>query len=309
MTKLATGACDNMLTAVALTARCPLLVCPAMDHDMYIHPTTAKNIQTLTSNGIRIMPAEHGSLASGLVGQGRLPEPAAIFSEASRIIQERVLAREGYLSGKKVLVTAGPTREAIDPVRFLSNHSTGTMGYSIAHACARRGADVVLVSGPTSLKTPDQVRRIDVVSTADMYAAVHQHRDADVVIMVAAVADFTPAVVSESKVKKDGTDRALALKPTVDILASLGEQKKEGQTLIGFALETDDGLANAKGKMERKNLDWIVLNNPKEEGAGFGPGTNKVTLLPREGNALPLPVMPKEDVAEAIVETTLGREA
>ena len=176
------------------------------------------------------------------------------------------------------------------------------MGYEIARAAARRGADVVLVSGPTSLETPQNVRRIDVISTAEMNEAVQQHRDSDIIVMVAAVADFSPATRSEDKLKKDGMSRELSLEPTVDILAGLGQHKPEAQTLIGFALETNDGLKNARGKLERKNLDWIVLNNPKEQGAGFGTSTNKVTLLSSSGQQVELPLMPKSEVAEAILE-------
>lgn len=302
LAKMAGGMCDSMLTAVALTARCPSLVCPAMDHDMYIHASTKANIATLRENGCTVMEAVHGELASGLIGQGRMPEPEGIFEEAGEMIRQVVSARKGLLQGKTVLVTAGPTREAIDPVRYISNHSTGTMGYEIARAAARRGADVVLVSGPTSLETPEDVRRVDVISTAEMHKAVQQHRDSDIIVMVAAVADFSPATRSEDKLKKDETPRELSLEPTVDILAGLGQDKREAQILIGFALETNDGLKNARGKLERKNLDWIVLNNPKEPGAGFGTLTNKVTLLSSSGQEVELPLMPKSEVAEAILE-------
>ena len=302
LAKLVDGACDSMLTAVALTARCPMMVCPAMDHDMYVHPAVRSNLDTLAQRGVTVMEAEHGELASGLVGQGRLPAPESIFEQASELLEARNRTGTGPLAGKKVLVTAGPTRERIDPVRFISNHSTGTMGFELARAAARRGADVVLVAGPVTLQTPEGVRRIDVESTADMHAAVMDHADADIVIMAAAVADFTPAAPSESKVKKDGDGRDLPLKPTTDILADLGRRKGASQRLIGFALETDNGLEHARGKLQRKHLDWIVLNNPKEEGAGFGTGTNRVTLLSMAGQQIDLPVLPKTEVAEAIVE-------
>lgn len=302
LSKLVSGACDSMLTAVALTARCPSLLCPAMDHDMYVHAATSKNLETLRTRGAFVMEAEYGELASGLIGQGRLPEPQAIFDRAVEILKAASLAKTGPLAGKKVLVTAGPTREAIDPVRYISNHSTGTMGYELARSAARRGADVVLVSGPTSLETPKDVRRINVVTAAEMHHAVKEHGDADLVIMVAAVADFAAATVSTSKIKKDGSNRALLLEPTVDILASLGASKSPGQLLVGFALETDNLVANATDKLNRKNLDWIILNNPKEEGAGFGAGTNRVTLLSKEGKVIELPKMPKDEVAEAILE-------
>jgi phosphopantothenoylcysteine decarboxylase / phosphopantothenate---cysteine ligase len=303
VSKLVNGACDSMLTAVALTARCPLLVCPAMDHDMYIHPATVQNLAQLRTNGLHVMDAEHGELASGLVGQGRLPDTSAIFDQAASILLAASRAKTGPLAGKKVLVTAGPTREAIDPVRYISNHSTGTMGYEIARSAPLRAAEVVLVSGPTALETPEKVRRIDVVSTAEMHQVVMEHDDADIIIMVAAVADFTAASVSNTKIKKDGQSKSLQLEPTIDILASLGASKKPDQLLIGFALETDNCVANAQGKLKRKNLDWIVLNNPKEEGAGFGPGTNRVTLLSMSGAVIELPKMPKDEVAEAILES------
>jgi len=303
LSKLASGACDSMLTAVALTARCPLLLCPAMDHDMYVHPATIENLDTLRARGSLVMDAEHGELASGLIGQGRLPEPQAIFERASEILETASRSKTGPLAGKKVLVTAGPTREAIDPVRYISNHSSGTMGYEIARSAARRGAEVILVSGPTSLKTPEGVRRVDVVSAAEMHRAATAENDADMIIMVAAVADFTPATVAHSKIKKDGSSRTLQLEPTIDILAALGKSKRPHQTIIGFALETDDGMANAQDKLKRKNLDWIILNNPVEEGAGFGPGTNRVTLISNQGTVIELPKMPKDEVAEAILES------
>jgi phosphopantothenoylcysteine decarboxylase/phosphopantothenate--cysteine ligase len=302
LAKLVSGACDSMLTAVALTARCPTMVCPAMDHDMYVHPAVRVNLDTLAGRGVTVMEAEHGELASGLIGQGRLPSPEAIFGRAGQVIAARASAGDGPLAGKRVVVTAGPTRERIDPVRFISNHSTGTMGFELARAAARRGADVVLIAGPVLLATPDGIRRIDVESAADMHAAAMEHADADVIIMSAAVADYTPATPSKSKIKKEAASPDLNLTPTADILAGLGKRKHDGQLLVGFALETDNGLVNARNKLERKNLDWIILNNPNEEGAGFGLGTNRVTLLPREGHAIDLPLMPKSEVAEAIVE-------
>lgn len=302
LAKLVSGACDSMLTAVALTARCPTMVCPAMDHDMYLHPAVRANLDTLAGRGVTVMEAEHGELASGLIGQGRLPSPEAIFERAGQMLAARASAGDGPLAGKRVVVTAGPTRERIDPVRFISNHSTGTMGFELARAAARRGADVVLIAGPVSLATPDGVRRIDVESAAEMHAAAMEHADADVIIMSAAVADYTPATPSTSKIKKEAASPDLNLTPTADILAGLGKAKHDGQLLVGFALETDDGLVNARSKLERKNLDWIVLNNPNEAGAGFGTGTNHVTLLSAHGHEIALSLMPKADVAEAILE-------
>ena len=302
LAKLVSGACDSMLTAVALTARCPTMICPAMDHDMYLHPAVRANLDTLTGRGVTVMEAEHGELASGLIGPGRLPSPEAIFERAGQVLAKRASAEDGPLAGKRVMVTAGPTRERIDPVRFISNHSTGTMGFELARAAARRGADVVLIAGPVSLATPDGVRRIDVESAADMHAAAMKHADADVIIMSAAVADFTPATPPKSKIKKESASPDLNLTPTADILAGLGKAKHDSQLLVGFALETDDGLVNARSKLKRKNLDWIVLNNPNEAGAGFGTGTNHVTLLSADGHEIALPLMPKTDVAEAILE-------
>jgi len=307
ISKLVSGMCDSMVTAVALSARCPMLVCPAMDHDMYEHPASHRNREALREAGAFVMEAEHGELASGLIGKGRLPEPAHILADTFEILDTIDARRDGPLAGKKVLVSAGPTRESLDPVRFISNRSTGTMGFELARSAARRGADVVLVAGPVTLETPEHVRRVDVVSTADMHEAVSWHADADIVVMAAAVADFTPARPSDSKIKKAGGAPSIDFASTTDILAELGQHKREGQILVGFALETDDGPANARKKLERKNLDWIVLNSPVEEGAGFGPGTNRVDLIPRDGETVELPVLPKAEVAEAILEHVLGR--
>lgn len=295
--KLAHGHCDSMLTAVALSATCPLLICPAMDHDMYEHPAVRENLRVLAERGAEIMPAEHGELASGLVGKGRLPEPAAI---AKRVAE--VIAQSGPLAGRHVLVTAGPTREALDPVRFLSNRSTGTMGCAIATEAYRRGARVTLIAGPGAPATPAGIERIDVESAEDMHAAALQHATADLVIAAAAVADYAPAERSTSKLKKGDDDLRLALRRTPDVLAALGHSKREGQVLVGFALETDDGVANAIGKLERKNLDWIVLNDPNETGAGFGPGTNRVTLIARDGSREDWPVLSKSDVAARLLD-------
>lgn len=306
MAKLANGMCDSMLTAVALAARCPILVCPAMDHDMYEHAATRASIEKLQSFDYEIMEAEEGELASGLIGKGRLPDPEKIFGKAIEMIQKAAAAKKGKLASKKVLVTAGPTREAIDPVRFISNYSTGTMGYEIAAAAERRGADVILISGPTSLSSPEGVHRVNVTTAAEMYEAVHAEKDAELIIMVAAVADFAPAVQSASKIKKDANEPGIELRPTRDILASLGAEKRDGQILVGFALETDNAEANAKRKLEKKNLDWIVLNNLKEEGAGFGTDTNRVSILGKDGSLEIVPVMPKREVAEFLLDHISG---
>jgi len=298
LAKLAHGFCDTMITAVALSARCPLMVCPAMDHDMYLHPATQANFRTLKAHGTHVMEATHGELASGLIGQGRLPEPDAIVAR----IAEQLTEHPQPVAGKHVLVTAGPTREPIDPVRFISNHSTGTMGYAMAAAAQTRGARVTLITGPTALTPPPGVEVEAVTTAAEMHAAVLRHATADWVIMAAAVADYTPAEPAEHKVKKSADDLALPLRRTTDILAHLGRQKREGQVLVGFAMETDDALVNAQAKLKKKNLDWIVLNNLREAGAGFGTTTNRVTLLRHDGHRDDLPLMPKADVAAALLD-------
>ena len=308
--KLAHGFSDTMLTATALSARCPLLVCPTMDREMYRHPTTQDNLDRLREIGYTVMPAEHGELASGLVGPGRMPEPTAIRDRVAALLADRDAddaPETGGLDGRSVLVTAGPTREPLDPVRVFTNRSTGTMGYALARAAAARGADVTLVSGPTTLSPPDGVDVISVQTAAEMNEAVQARRaDADLVFMAAAVADYAPAETSSTKRKKDDEDLVLHLRRTPDILKALGAHKRPGQVLVGFALETNDGLVNARRKLEDKNLDWIVLNNPTEEGAGFGPATNRVTILSREGTSEELPLMPKSEVAETLLDRVLA---
>ena len=300
MAKLAHGFCDNMLTAVALAARCPLLICPAMDHDMFVHPSTQANIRVLEKYGYTIMQPEHGELASGLIGTGRLPAPEAIVN---RIVSALSPSQsDTSLSGKQVLVTAGPTQESIDPVRYLTNRSTGTMGYALAEAAQSRGADVVLISGPTNLAAPAGVHRIDVMSAAEMADAVNQYAAANLIIMAAAVADYTPVTPSDNKIKKQDRDLSLTLKRTTDILAGLGTNKKPGQTLVGFALETDNLRENALRKLEKKNLDWIVLNSPNVAGEGFGTSTNRVTMFGVNGVEKEIPLMTKKDVALAILD-------
>ncbi len=304
LAKLAHGFSDTMLTATALAARCPLLVCPAMDHDMFLHPATAANLERLRGFGYEVMDPGYGALASGLVGHGRMPEPEEIFA---RLLDR--LRAAGALSGRHVLVTAGPTREAFDPVRVLTNPSTGTMGYALAEAAARRGARVTLVSGPTALDAPAGVERIDVTTAEEMHQAVLAHQDADLVLMAAAVADYAPLEPAASKIKKQDGELTIRLRRTPDILAALGRQKRPGQTLVGFAMETDDGPANARRKLAAKNLDWIVLNDLNEAGAGFGTGTNRVTLIHRSGRAEDLPQLPKRAVAEMLLDRILGAEA
>src|SRR5690606_29444768 len=304
MAKLAGGFCDNMVMAVALAARCPILVCPAMDHDMYVHPATQANLERLRGLGYRVLPPEYGELASGLVGEGRLPEPEAILAAATAIVASSSSpgsspgssssAKSSSLSGKHVLVTAGPTREAVDPVRYLSNRSSGKMGYAIAREAAQRGARVTLVSGPTALDSPPGVTVERVTTAAEMHEAVLRHLDADLIIGAAAVADYMPATVSDRKLKKDDGFQSIELAPAVDILADVGNRKRAGQVIVGFALETHDEERNARRKMAAKNLDWIVINNPLEEGAGFEGDTNRVTLLSADDRVVELPLSSKD---------------
>ena len=313
--KLAHGFCDSMLTATALSARCPLLVCPAMDRDMYHHAATQDNLERLREIGYAVMPAEHGELASGLVGKGRMPEPEAILERGAEMMGDEHKpdadrasdSDTSPLTDTEVLVTAGPTREPLDPVRVLMNPSTGTMGYALAEAAAQRGASITLVSGPTTLDPPSGAEVVHVQTAEEMNEAVQARREtADYVFMAAAVADYTPADPSSTKRKKEDKDEDLALhlRRTPDILKMLGAHKRPDQVLIGFALETDDALENARHKLEEKNLDWIAVNNPTEEGAGFGP-TNRVTLLRRNGPAEELPLMPKADLAEVLLDRVL----
>ena len=297
---LAGGFCDSMLAAVVLSARCPVLVAPAMDHDMWLHPAMQRNVATLRADGVHVVDPASGPLASGLVGQGRLPEPDDLAEEIDRWLAET--RSGGAMAGTSVLVTAGPTREAIDPVRFLSNGSTGTMGFEIAAAAARRGATVTLLAGPVALETPPNVTRIDIVTADDLLAAALAHADADVVIAAAAVSDYAPADVSDQKVAKTDGDLSIHLRRTPDVLAALGERKRPGQTLVGFALETHDGEAHARAKLARKHLDWIALNSASAPGEGFGTGTNRLTLLAADGRRADVPTGSKRTVAEALLD-------
>jgi phosphopantothenoylcysteine decarboxylase / phosphopantothenate---cysteine ligase len=298
MAKMASGNADNILIATYLSAKCPVYVAPAMDLDMYKHPSTKETFTLLQSFGNTIIPAESGELASGLHGEGRMAEPESILA-----FLEHDIAGKLPLLGKKILVMAGPTYEPIDPVRFIGNHSTGKMGYDIARAAADEGAQVVLVSGPTHLKLlHDRVTVVPVASSAQMYAACHEYFDSmDAAVAAAAVADYRPKVVAEQKIKKSESTLVLELEKTRDILASLGEKKK-GQYLIGFALETENEVENAKAKIIKKNLDLIVLNSLNDEGAGFGKATNKVTFIDRNFNEEPMELKSKEDVALDIID-------
>jgi len=297
LSKMAHGSCDNLLLAVYLSAKCPVYYAPAMDLDMYKHPTTEATFKTLDSFGNIRIDATHGELASGLIGKGRMAEPEAIVS-----FIEKDLLKGLPLRGKKVLITAGPTFEAIDPVRFIGNHSSGKMGYAIAEKAASLGAQVTLVSGPVSVQTNNSgIKVVPVTSAEEMYEAVHRYfNDTDIAILSAAVADYKPAEVASEKIKKTEGKLNIKLEKTKDILASLGELKTK-QYLVGFALETENELENAKSKLKKKNLDLIVLNSLRDKGAGFGGDTNKVTLIAKDNKTLPFEVKPKTEVAGDIL--------
>lgn len=302
---LAHGFAGSLLSATVLSARCPVLVCPAMDRDMYTHPAVTANLETLRSYGHHVLPAAHGELASGLTGRGRLPEPEAIRD----VISSLIAGRKTPLTGRTALVTAGPTREPLDPVRVLTNHSTGAMGYALARALARRGAHVTLVSGPTTLTPPRRAKTVLVSTAEEMRNAVLDHVPADIVFMAAAVSDFASARIADQKIKKQGETLQLTLRRTPDILQELGHQKQPGQVLVGFALETENGLRNARLKLQSKNLDWIALNYTNRPGEGFGTGTNRVTLLSEGGAVVEIPTMEKEKVAEAMLDNIFSRPA
>ena len=296
--KMATGVADNLLLTTYLSARCKTIVAPAMDCDMFAHITTQTNLATLRSHGVAIADSPSGELASGLTGKGRMAEPEQLVSFIAEVLSDE---KKKSLQGKHFVVTAGATIEAIDPVRYITNHSTGKMGYAIAGALAGRGAAVTLVTGRTTLATPTGVTRVDVLSAAQMYdAAVDAFATADGAIMCAAVADYTPATVAEHKIKKSDNDMSIPLVRTKDIAAALGAVKGD-RLLVGFALESDAGVESAQGKLARKNLDFIVLNSLTDKGAGFGVDTNKVTFIDHSGSTT-LPLMSKADVAENIVD-------
>ena len=299
--KMASGVADNMLITTYYSMKAPVFIAPAMDLDMYRHPVTQHNLETLRSIGNIIIEPASGELASQLVGKGRMQEPDEIVAAL-----EEYFTKQAQLSKKKVLITAGPTYEQIDPVRFIGNWSTGKMGFALAEECAQRGAEVTLIAGPVSLTTEHpNIKRIDVKSAHQMYeAAMQNFPDSDAAILCAAVADFTPAQVSDTKIKRKG-DMTITLKPTEDIAAALGAIKRPDQRMVGFALETDHEADNAQGKLERKNLDFIVLNSLNDKGAGFGYDTNKVTLIDRKGSQ-ELPLQSKKNVAKAIIDKLAG---
>ena len=302
LAKMAHGICDNLLLAVYLSATCPVVVAPAMDEDMWKHPSTRSNLQRLEEFGNLVIPVGTGSLASGLTGEGRMAEPEQIM----QFLEEQVFVK-GALQGRKALVTAGPTYEPIDPVRFIGNHSSGKMGIALACELQKRGAEVTLVLGPVGV-VPDLpgIRMICVKTAAEMYeACMEVFPEADMAIMAAAVADYTPMHTAAEKIKKSGETLPLELKKTRDILKSLGEIKTKNQVLVGFALETNEEKKHALAKLETKNADIIVLNSLRDAGAGFGKDTNKVTLFTRDGREFPFETKSKQAVAADITDTLI----
>ncbi|MFD2603289.1 bifunctional phosphopantothenoylcysteine decarboxylase/phosphopantothenate--cysteine ligase CoaBC [Flavobacterium suzhouense] len=297
LSKMVSGNSDNLLLATYLSAKCQVYFAPAMDLDMYKHPSTLSSFNALQSFGNIMIPAESGELASGLSGEGRMAEPENIVAFLEADLESKLPLR-----GKKILVTAGPTYEPIDPVRFIGNHSTGKMGFDIAKAAADEGAEVILVTGPTHLKmSHSSVKVVNVTSSEEMYHACHEYfADMDTAVAAAAVADYRPKYVAPQKIKKSDSNLTLELEKTKDILSSLGEKKKN-QFLIGFALETENEIENAKLKIKKKNLDLIVLNSLNDEGAGFGKPTNKVTFIDKDFNEEPLELKTKEEVAQDII--------
>lgn len=280
--KMAHGIADNMLITTYLSMKAPVFIAPAMDLDMYRHPSTQANIKTLLSYGNHIIEPESGFLASGLEGKGRMEEPEVIADRLDQFFNEE--RQPSPIAGKKVVITAGPTYEKIDPVRFIGNYSSGKMGFAIAEECLRRGADVTVVAGPVSLTCSSGIRRLDVESCQDMYdAATSEFADADVAILAAAVADFRPALVADRKIKRGKEDMVITLCPTHDIAAALGASKKAGQTLVAFALETNDEEANAMRKLEKKNADFVVLNSLRNEGTCFRTDQNQIEIVSRDG--------------------------
>lgn len=302
LAKMANGLCDNLLLAVYLSSRCPVFIAPAMDLDMWAHPATQHNVSRLQSFGNHLLPVEEGELASGLVGKGRMAEPETMLAQLDTFFEAQAPLQ---LVGKRVLITSGATQEAIDPVRFLSNHSTGRMGAAIATQMAKAGADVILISAKTAIRPPEHPRItvVPFVSAAELYQAAALHfPTADVTILAAAVADYTPQQRATQKIKKKEGPLILTLERTVDIAATLGAQKRPNQLLIGFALETNNALDNATGKLHRKKLDAIVLNDLSDHGAGFGHATNKVTIIEANGHQTSYPLKSKEAVAQDITE-------
>ncbi len=298
LAKMANGICDDLLTACYLSAKCPVYIAPAMDLDMYIHPSTIANLNKLQSFGNTIVKATFGELASGLIGDGRMAEPEEIVEHL-----EVHFEKSEMFSGQNVLITAGPTQEPIDPVRYISNHSTGKMGIAIAEKFANSGANVTLILGKTSQKVNNKnIQIIPVISAQEMFLATEKaFKDANIVVFSAAVADYTPEIVANKKIKKAGDSFSIILKKTIDIAATLGKLKKSHQVLVGFALETDNEMAHAQDKLIRKNLDMVVLNSMQNAGAGFGHDTNKITIVKPNNEITEYSLKSKTDVANDIV--------
>jgi phosphopantothenoylcysteine decarboxylase/phosphopantothenate--cysteine ligase len=299
LAKMANGLCDNLLLGVYLSARCPVFLAPAMDEDMWKHPSTKSNLQRLQSYGNTIIPVNNGELASGLHGEGRMAEPEEIVTFLEQVLQPTIPTK---LTGKKVLITAGPTYEALDPVRFIGNHSSGKMGIELAMAARKMGADVQLILGPSKLSVPDDIKVTHVFSAAQMYAACKPHfAKSDVCIFAAAVADYTPKNVAAQKIKKSDAEFSIVLKKNVDIAAEFGKIKKKKQLSIGFALETNNELAHAQAKLQKKNFDLIVLNSLNDKGAGFQFNTNKITTVDRNNKITKFGLKSKTAVADDII--------
>lgn len=296
LAKFANGLCDNSLTAVYLAAKCPVIVAPAMDRDMYLHPATQKNLKTLQAYGNTVLPTGTGFLASGLDGPGRMLEPEEMLEALITHFTPKTL------QGKKVMVTAGPTQEALDPVRYISNHSSGKMGIALAIEAQRMGAEVILLLGPSSEIIPASIKLKRVTSAKDMLIAAQEHADnQDIMIYAAAVADYTPKEVSDIKIKKKTDDFHLEMIKTADVLGTIGKTKRENQILVGFALETNNEIENAQKKLSSKNLDFVVLNSLQDKGAGFAHDTNKITILDKNGKIVHFELKSKTEVAKDIL--------
>ncbi len=303
MGKMVGAIADNLLVTTYLSARCPVFVAPTMDLDMYLHAANQRNMKTLVEDGVHIIEAEEGELASGLSGKGRMAEPEVIVEELSNFFQNELKSGQGSLVGSKFMVNAGPTYEKLDPVRYIGNFSSGKMGYCIAEELANRGADVILISGPVKIKAKHpNIKLVSVTSAQEMYKACKLYfTECDGAVLSAAVADYTPITYKQSKVKSNEDEIVVTLKSTVDIAQKLGEIKKKGQLLVGFALETDNALENASKKLRAKNLDFIVLNSLENEGAGFDVDTNKVTIIDNDNNKEEFALKSKQEVAVDIV--------
>jgi len=301
ISKMANGICDNLLQAVFLSSKSPVMLAPAMDEDMWLHPSTQRNIQKLKDDGLSVLPVYKGELASGLSGEGRMPEPEQLIN----FIENFFIQKKDF-EGKKALVTAGPTHEALDPVRFISNASSGKMGIAIANELAQRGAEVHLILGPSNIRPSANVKIKNVISAEDMYReCMKEFESYDVIVMAAAVADYTPKAISDQKIKKESDAFSLELVKTKDILFEAGKRKSANQVLVGFALETNNEKENALKKLKQKNADLIILNSMNDEGAGFGLDTNQVTIFDKNNKEYSFSVKSKKEVAEDIVNTII----